>query len=323
MREPKNKTSFFAPSYYPRFRCIADRCRHSCCVDWEICIDERTLSKYRSMEHIPETVTECADGACFALGADGRCPHLDEHGLCRIILDHGEDYLSDICRNHPRFFNRVGGGRVEVGLGLVCEEACRLILTEDVPLSLIPIEAIPDEGLSFAGGGEEENEVTDFDPLPLRDRIMAQIRAPGGSFAEKRAAIEAAFGLSEIHTMAEWMEQFLSLEILDTAWKRLLQDAQDAPLPPSSMSLDPFDPCYERLLAYFVYRHVSVAWSADNLLARLGFSILSVEMIRCLFERGGDHSPEALIDLSRRYSAEIEYSEENTAALIFEFECGL
>ena len=39
-----------APDYYPRFRCIADRCRHSCCIGWEIDIDPDTREKYR---HIP------------------------------------------------------------------------------------------------------------------------------------------------------------------------------------------------------------------------------------------------------------------------------
>ena len=28
-----------APNYYPAFRCIADKCRHSCCIGWEIDID--------------------------------------------------------------------------------------------------------------------------------------------------------------------------------------------------------------------------------------------------------------------------------------------
>ena len=38
-----------APDYYPRFRCIADRCRHSCCVGWEIDVDEESLEKYAAL----------------------------------------------------------------------------------------------------------------------------------------------------------------------------------------------------------------------------------------------------------------------------------
>ena len=35
----------FAPKYYTEFSCIADRCRHSCCIGWEIDIDADTAEK--------------------------------------------------------------------------------------------------------------------------------------------------------------------------------------------------------------------------------------------------------------------------------------
>ena len=37
------------PNYYPTFRCIAGACKHSCCIGWEIDIDEETLTKYKNM----------------------------------------------------------------------------------------------------------------------------------------------------------------------------------------------------------------------------------------------------------------------------------
>ena len=40
----------YAPKYYRRFRCIADRCEHNCCTDWEIDIDSETLQKYKALE---------------------------------------------------------------------------------------------------------------------------------------------------------------------------------------------------------------------------------------------------------------------------------
>ena len=33
----------FAPEYYKQFKCIADKCTHSCCIGWEIDIDEEAL----------------------------------------------------------------------------------------------------------------------------------------------------------------------------------------------------------------------------------------------------------------------------------------
>ena len=39
----------FAPKYYEDFSCIADKCRHSCCIGWEIDIDPETLAKYSAL----------------------------------------------------------------------------------------------------------------------------------------------------------------------------------------------------------------------------------------------------------------------------------
>ena len=36
------------PDYYNKFKCIANRCRHSCCIGWEIDIDDSTLQKYNN-----------------------------------------------------------------------------------------------------------------------------------------------------------------------------------------------------------------------------------------------------------------------------------
>ena len=39
----------FAPSYYKNFKCLADRCTHSCCIGWEIDVDADTLLRYEQL----------------------------------------------------------------------------------------------------------------------------------------------------------------------------------------------------------------------------------------------------------------------------------
>ncbi len=296
----------YAPGYYSEFRCIGGKCRHSCCIDWEICIDEVTYEKYLQLEQIRKTISESEDGPCFALRRDGRCPHLNDAGLCRIILDHGEDYLSEICRNHPRFFNRINAERAEAGLGIVCEEACRLILENESPFSLARIDDID---------GDEPIE-RELDALPIRDHIISIIETEA-AFEEKLAALRSEFDIPERHTLDEWLERLLALEILDPAWEADLRSMRG--VSPSREGTDEYGKYYSRLLTYFVYRHISVSDSEDELRARLAFCILSVEVIARLFEAGSSQALEALIDWSRRYSAEIEYSQDNTDELIFAF----
>ena len=42
----------YAPKYYERFKCIADKCSHSCCIGWEIDVDADTLKKYKSLNAV-------------------------------------------------------------------------------------------------------------------------------------------------------------------------------------------------------------------------------------------------------------------------------
>lgn len=126
------------PAFYKDFRCKADRCIHSCCMqNWEIDIDEATAMKYLVMtgepgETIRASITGTKGNRRFIM-KDGRCPLLQENGLCRIIAETGEENLCDICAMHPRFF--VENGNFElVGVGLACEESVELLLSNSKPL---------------------------------------------------------------------------------------------------------------------------------------------------------------------------------------------
>lgn len=121
----------YFPSYYKDFKCIADRCRHSCCVGWEIDVDDGTVEVYEGLGgELGREIRSHISGGVIAMCSDGRCPFLDSRGLCRIISSLGEEYVSDICREHPRFYHSVGG-RIEGGIGISCEEAARIILSSD------------------------------------------------------------------------------------------------------------------------------------------------------------------------------------------------
>ena len=133
-----------APEYYTKFHCIADKCRHSCCVGWEIAIDPDKLVYYRSIEgefgaRLQKGIAEADDAAQFILDEEERCPFLNRTGLCDMIMALGEDALCQICRDHPRFRNFYAD-RTEIGLGLCCEAAGELILSQQEKLTLITLE---------------------------------------------------------------------------------------------------------------------------------------------------------------------------------------
>lgn len=301
--------NLYAPSYYKRFKCIADRCKNSCCIDWEIDVDEKTYEKYLSVGgYLKENIAESEGCRYFEL-KNGRCPHLLDNGLCRIIIDYGEDYIADICRDHPRFYNCISERR-EVGLGLVCEEAARMIIGDDELFSLEKI-----------GDCDDEPNDCDFDALPERDDIISLILESDKTLPVKIKMLENKYSINvNIHSMNEWFGILTELEILDKKWEEILNSATVSERKHDCCELYPN---LERILVYFVYRHVSASSSYLNLRAKLGFSILSVKILVYLIERAQECNVENLIGLARIYSSEIEYSEENTDALIYEFESEL
>ena len=300
----------YAPSYYKRFKCIADKCKSSCCVDWEIDIDDTSYAKYAALgSALTDSICECDGVRCFALSDDGRCPHLNRDGLCSIIINYGEEYLTDICREHPRFYHLIGGRR-EVGIGLVCEEAARIIITDKEPFALCEIGECD---ISDGSSGTVA--------LAERDAALAFLSNSDESAESVMISLCREYSLDpDIHTLPEWLDILAELEILDGEWEHIITDARNAA---GADACDFCDGELKNLLAYFLFRHASLATSPLNLRARIAFSILSVKIIRYLFERTETRSIDAFISIARLYSSEIEYSEENTEQIIFELESGM
>ena len=130
----------YCPDYYKEFKCIASACKHTCCAGWEIDVDESSLQRFSEHPDIASHI----EGNSIVLDDNERCPFLLPDGLCDMILKHGEDFICDICREHPRFYNEFEDHE-ETGLGLVCEEACRLILDREQDFSLCPEKPLSDE----------------------------------------------------------------------------------------------------------------------------------------------------------------------------------
>ncbi|MEE0930968.1 MAG: flagellin lysine-N-methylase [Acutalibacteraceae bacterium] len=134
----------FEPVYYSTFKCIADKCQDNCCIGWEIDIDNNTLKKYKRVEgefgkKLKNGITKCDNTHCFKLNKKERCVFLNENNLCDIIINLGKENLCQICTNHPRYINEYLN-ITEYGLGISCEEVCRIILSQQEPVYLIDSE---------------------------------------------------------------------------------------------------------------------------------------------------------------------------------------
>ena len=301
-----------APDYYPKFQCIADRCRHTCCEGWEIDVDEASLEKYQHIGGpLGDKLRACivrGDSPHFKLTPEERCPFLNENNLCELILGLGEDALCQICTDHPRFRSEFCD-QEEIGLGLCCEAAAELVLTHPDKVTLITLE---DDGT--------EEPKDEFEALitSVRQRAFDLVQDRSKPVEQRLDDLLAEFEIKLPEKSAvQWADFFLSLEQLDPEWGKLLNGLKelenpDAPLPR-------FELAFEQLAVYFLYRHLPSVQDETDFKAYLGFAVLGCRMLRALClvkEQNGGCQLADLLELARLYSSEIEYSEENTDAIV-------
>ena len=296
------------PSYYPAFRCIADRCMHSCCIGWEIDIDDNTAAMYRTVvgelgERLKTHITHSEDGCSFILTEQERCPFLNNSGLCDIICTLGEEALCQICTDHPRFRNHFSD-RTEIGLGLCCEEAARIILTSESDDLLV----VDDDGNDTPLWDDEKAL------LATRDRLFAVARDRSKSLTEREQTL-LEIANSDRLSGEQLYALLYPLERLEDDWSDTLALLPSAPdeEPPAELAV-----AFERLLSYFLFRHLPDALDDDRLAPRIAFAAHSVKTLRLMCAASGN-TLDVLGDLSRRYSSEIEYSDENINALLEAF----
>lgn len=287
------------PDYYKSFKCIADRCEHSCCIGWEIDVDKDSLNKYSALDgemgkRLKENISQ-EDTPHFVLDKDERCPFLNERGLCELILYGGEDMLCGICTDHPRFRNFLPD-RTETGLGLCCEEAARLIIDGKNPSALV-----------YEGECTEEDAYADT-VISLRDELLCMANEAALPYCERAENILSRCHLEFPNRSPEkWAELYLSLERMDNEWTLALERLRNC---------NSVKPHYDRqsanLLSYFIYRHLPGAYEDGNVQGRVFFAVLSTYIITLLCSVCDDKS---IYDIARLYSAEIEYSDENLSRL--------
>lgn len=292
----------YAPTYYKKFKCIADRCEHSCCIGWEIDIDQDTLAKYKSLKNgygatIMDSIS-LEETPHFQLCAGDRCPHLDEHGLCKIILGVGEDYLSVICREHPRFYNFTSVA--EVGLGISCPEAARLVLSSP---DFAEMEEV----------GEVATEPDDvaFDGRAERSKVYAILQDTADGYITALDQIYRAYSI-DAGEDDQWLKIIDSLEYLNADHKELfLQYSSE--LRPEGEEQDAY---LKHFLAYLIYRHCTEAIGMEDFCARLSFCLFCERLLASLICAQGANTLQEVATLASILSEEIEYSDDNTGALM-------
>ena len=299
----------FVLNYYTEFKCIAEKCKHTCCAGWDVNIDEQSLVGYESES--AEFAPTLKRGinfkkSKFRLVKAKRCAFLNADNLCEIIIKLGESRLCQVCRDHPRF-RSFFSDRTETGLGFCCEEAARIILSYKEKIQ--PLLISDDKA-------EEEKSFNEKNVLKFREKALNIVQDRELEINDRisRLLKECNANINECD-FKKIKKTFLSFERIDKNWTRALKET----------SLD-FNGATEQRLALYceqflvnsLYRHLSDAEDTIWVRARAIACVVSwwiIERLVARFNAGDKDLLYVVTETVRAYSTEVEYSLKNLQKL--------
>ena len=201
--------------------------------------------------------------------------------------------------------------------GILNSDIMRALEDIDYDLTQVDLDsANPDElegdALKEVERDAEAADESDFDTLTHREYIYS-VLSSDLSYREKLSKIAEQYNVDHSFDYEYWRDIFSELEYLEK------ENADNLTVGKIEKRIENHK-YLTRFLAYLVFRHVSVADSFDNLRARVGFCLLLTSVLESMIAER-DLTFAEICDCARMISEEIEYSEDNTAALIFEMEC--
>lgn len=345
---------YHKPSFFDQFKCIGSACTDTCCAGWEIEVDETTAQGYLAEKGAfgdrlrREIGSE--PGEYFFKLKNNRCPFLNKENLCDIFINLGEDRLCDICREHPRFYNWFGD-YTEVGLGLCCEEAERLLFSDSKPLTFV--EEVHTDASDLLDDESEECEQM----LEERKAIFSilQNRKKNIGARLKRLLLQLPYAdemLLLTVPILEWdnpesipkldynakpstntlkssalflIRFFGGMESLDEKWPSMMKELeQNIDKLVDTDNTNAFLKFmkgenrlyeYEHIAVYLVYRYYPEILFDGQIEAKILFAAASICLLFLMdlqcFQENGVYTQQDRIELVRRFSKEIEYCPEN------------
>ena len=308
----------YVPSYFKNFKCIADKCPDTCCAGWEVNLDESSAEYYRTVggitgEKLKRHLAYDSDGdPVFTLTDDNRCPFLDRNNLCELYISLGEKSLCPTCTLFPRFYDDFGDFR-EMGLGLGCPEAARIILGSGKPVTL------EEYGETESSSEEPDTELLSF-LLRARSRIFEIADDESLAFKEKISEIldyaeKIQSELTEVEPVSvrsdfsRCTDILSEMEYIDNERKVHFTTLTDEGFDKSiyiSYSTD-----FEKLLKYYIYRYFLKSVCDYDVLTKVKYGIFACAVIGRSYAVKKNPDFEERVKIMYGYSKETEYSDVN------------
>lgn len=333
------------PDYFSEFECIAGKCTDSCCLGWEIDIDEDSYEYYKTLQgeigdRLRRDMYETEDGGHgIRTNECGRCMMLNDDNLCDLYIAAGEESLCEVCTDFPRFGIEYRNVEQKC-LSLACEEVCRILFSKVEPVKFIEQElfgeSYDDQGVTadeaefFERAQSELIEILQNRSEPIDKRVEKYLERANyyqkklnGSTTDKQVdwisfnelsykSFDIRFGIIN------------NMELLRQVWCDYKNDMEEVlseenyehRLHEYMSSSDYRENDIEQLLVYFTFRYIMNAIYDSNIIVYAYLCVLFTIIIRDMnavsyFKNGGSFTREDQMVVARIFSKEVEHSEGN------------
>ena len=309
------------PDYYDDFKCIGGSCSDSCCIGWELDIDEESYEAYKKVEgsfgdRLRKSMVDGSDETdeCNTFRLNGnRCPFLNDENLCDIYINLGEKSLCKVCTEYPRFTVEYEKTR-EKSMALSCEVVGKLLFSREDKIKFlekeIPDEVIFEESLPMFTGvieyiRDRSIEILQDRSRDIYDRInnflsfvsKAQEIINEGAEDEDLITVIADIKVEEATSKKASLTSFLEevccllgeLYVLGNEWvqvysefKTSLNEEVIKEFEKCRKNIKMLDIWYENLMVYFVFRYFTKGVYDCDVISRAKFAFLGFFTIRGL-----------------------------------------
>ncbi len=312
------------PSYFEKFKCIADKCPDSCCKGWDVVVDDETNEYYQSVdgkfgEKLKKLTKIDCDGDRIFVSQSGRCPFWNENELCDIYINLGKSHLCKTCREFPRLTQDYTVFTEHL-LSFACPEATRLILGTDNAYDDFKIYDLDFSQCDYnaelmrflLGARDKLKDIFTDKSLPFSGRLNVAVQ-----FCENVQSAIDEFDYSAdvaidrnckediIHkkSLSYVFEMHKEFDIMTDEWREILCKASehaDEKIP------ERYDDLFEHMALYYIYRYFLTAVDSMNVLSTANRILCAYVVIGSALLTG-EYETEKLFCL---YSKEVEHSTE-------------
>lgn len=313
------------PSYFEKFRCIADKCPDSCCRGWDVVVDDETNEFYKTVvgefgEKLKRLTEIDGDGDRIFVSQNERCPFWNNDELCDIYINLGEEHLCKTCREFPRITQDYTAFSEHL-LSFACPEAARLMLATDNAYGDFTNydSDFSDCGYSaelmrfLLNAREKLKGIFTDKSLPFSGRLNVAVQ-----FCDRvQNAIDNFDYSADIPVDKDCNENIIhkkssedifnahkEFDIMTDEWREILCKASehaDEKIP------ERFDVLFERTALYYIYRYFLTAVDSMDVMCTAKRIHCAYVVIGCALLTG-EYETEKLFCL---YSKEVEHSYEN------------